>query len=351
MSISDKKLEIELSSTQRVIQGITGYSVIMFRPPFLSINEGSNELPTKETFDKILKIQDLGYTVVGSSIDPQDWNGKSAEEIFKETTKNIRNSQIILLHDSGGDRTPTIEALPKIIEWLKANGYSIVPVSELVGMERSAVMPLVQETEESITPLYLYGSSFNAAFIKTVKIFLSLLIVIGLFRLAIPLFFSLKQKRKSKHRSFQDSYQPFVSILIAAYNEEKVIGKTIHSIMNSHYPQFELIIVTLDADKVIVEDTIFMIIRHFIDPNVGAVSGNVKIGNRKNLLTWWQHIEYVTGFNLEKRAFDELDSITVVPGAIGAWKKSAIKVGLFEEDTLAEDTDVTMKLLRKGYKN
>ena len=150
MSISDKKLEIELSSTQRVIQGITGYSVIMFRPPFLSINEGSNELPTKETFDKILKIQDLGYTVVGSSIDPQDWNGKSAEEIFKETTKNIRNSQIILLHDSGGDRTPTIEALPKIIEWLKANGYSIVPVSELVGMERSAVMPLVQETEESI---------------------------------------------------------------------------------------------------------------------------------------------------------------------------------------------------------
>ena len=121
--------------------------------------------------------------------------------------------------------------------------------------------------------------------------------------------------------------------------------------MNSHYPQFELIIVTLDADKVIVEDTIFMIIRHFIDPNVGAVSGNVKIGNRKNLLTWWQHIEYVTGFNLEKRAFDELDSITVVPGAIGAWKKSAIKVGLFEEDTLAEDTDVTMKLLRKGYKN
>ena len=267
-------------------------------------------------------------------------------------------------------------------------------------MERSTVMPPVQETEGSITPLYLFGSSFNATLIKTVKIFLSLLIVIGLFRLALLLFFSLKQKRKSKHRSFQDSYQPFVSILITAYNEEKVIGKTIHSIMKSRYPQFELIIVddgstdqtanivemecnkysnirllrkenggkasalnlgiqnasagiivTLDADTIIVEDTISMMIRHFIDPNVGAVAGNVKIGNRKNLLTWWQHIEYVTGFNLEKRAFDELDSITVVPGAIGAWKKSAIKeVGLFEEDTLAEDTDVTMKLLRKGYK-
>ena len=111
------------------------------------------------------------------------------------------------------------------------------------------------------------------------------------------------------------------------------------------------IIVTLDADTVITEDTISKIIRHFEDPIVGAVSGNVKIGNRKNLLTWWQHIEYVTGYNLEKRAFDQLDSITVVPGAIGAWRKSAmLEVGLFEEDTLAEDTDATMKLLRKGYR-
>ena len=108
---------------------------------------------------------------------------------------------------------------------------------------------------------------------------------------------------------------------------------------------------TLDADTLIAEHTIAMIIRHLEDPKVGAVSGNVKIGNTKNLLTWWQHIEYVTGYNLEKRAFDELDSITVVPGAIGAWRKSALlEVDLFEEDTLAEDTDVTIKLLRHGYK-
>lgn len=400
MSISEKQLEIELNSTQRVIQGITGHSVIMFRPPFLSINEGPHELPTKKVLDQILRIQDFGYTVVSSTIDPQDWSGKSAEEIVKESTENIENGHIILLHDSGGDRTPTIEALPKIIEWLKANGYSIVPVTELVGMERSVVMPSVEKTEESIAPLYLYGSSFNAAVVKSIKIFLFLLIVIGLLRLAMLIFFSLKHKRKSKNRSFQDSYQPFVSVLIAAYNEEKVIGKTIHSIMKSRYPQFELIIVddgskdqtsniveaecnkypnirlfrkenggkasalnlgiqnasaeiivTLDADTVITEDTISMIIRHFIDPSVGAVAGNVKIGNRKNLLTWWQHIEYVTGFNLEKRAFDELDSITVVPGAIGAWRKSALmEIDLFEEDTLAEDTDATMKILRKGYK-
>ena len=79
-----------------------------------------DEPPRKEVFDRILKIQDLGYTVVQSTIDPQDWSGKSAEDIFKEATTDVQNGHIILLHDSGGDRTPTIEALPKIIEVVKS---------------------------------------------------------------------------------------------------------------------------------------------------------------------------------------------------------------------------------------
>ena len=87
------------------------------------------------------------------------------------------------------------------------------------------------------------------------------------------------------------------------------------------------------------------------DEKVAAVAGNVKIGNVRNIMTMWQHVEYVTGPNLEKRAFDELNCITVVPGAIGAWRKSAIaEIGYFEDDTLAEDTDVTLKLLRKGHR-
>lgn len=399
-SLSDAELEFELNSTQRVIQGITGHSAVMFRPPFLAINELPGELPTEDVLKRFLKIQELGYTVVSATVDPQDWSGKTADEIFNDTINRVQNGRTILLHDSGGDRTPTLEALPRIIEWLKTNDYSIVPVSELVELERNEVMPKVQETEKSIVPLYLYGSSFNSALIKSAKVFLSGLIAIGLFRLAILVFFSYKQKKKSEQLVFEDSTLPLVTVLIAAYNEEEVIGKTIQSIMNSNYSNFEIvivddgstdqtasiveievdkypnihlikkdnggkatalnlgiqraaaeIIVTLDADTLIVEDTISLIIRHFNDPNVGAVSGNVKIGNRKNILTWWQHIEYVTGYNLEKRAFDELDSITVVPGAIGAWRKSALNaVDLFEEDTLAEDTDVTMKLLRKGYK-
>lgn len=399
MSMSKQELEFELNSTQRVIQGITGHSALMFRPPFLLMNDEPDELPTPNVYERFLDIQDMGYTVVSSSIDPQDWSGKTAEQIVSDTTKNVENGRILLLHDSGGDRNPTLEALPQIIEWLQNNGYEIVPVSELVGIERAAAMPPVQAAEEAMVPLYSYGSSFTAVLYRTLKHFLTLLIAIGIGRLAVLLFFSFKQKRRSEQEVLDDSYQPFVSVLIAAYNEETVINNTIQSILKSRYPQFELliiddgstdrtadiveeeskkhahvrlfkkenggkssalnigfheaqaeIIVTLDADTLIAEDTLSKIVKYFTDPKVGAVSGNVKIGNRKNLLTWWQHIEYVTGYNLEKRAFDELDSITVVPGAIGAWRKSAlIEVDLFEEDTLAEDTDATMKLLRKGY--
>ena len=138
---------------------------------------------------------------------------------------------------------PTIEALPKIIGWLQDEGYSIVPSRELVGKNRSEVMPSVKALEGSITPFYFFGSSISALLIYGSTILLYSLIVIGFIRLVVLVYYSLKQKRTSKHRIYDDSYHPFVSILIAAYNEEKVIRQTIQSIMNNHYPHFELIIV------------------------------------------------------------------------------------------------------------
>ncbi|MFL6557270.1 MAG: glycosyltransferase family 2 protein, partial [Bacillus sp. (in: firmicutes)] len=111
------------------------------------------------------------------------------------------------------------------------------------------------------------------------------------------------------------------------------------------------IVVALDADTLIAENAISLLVNHFKNENVAAVSGNVKVGNKGNLLTNWQHIEYVTGFNLERRAFAALNCITVVPGAIGAWKKTAVEeAGYFQEDTLAEDTDITLTLLCNGKK-
>jgi len=85
------------------------------------------------------------------------------------------------------------------------------------------------------------------------------------------------------------------------------------------------IVVTIDADTEIEPDAIGKLIRHFSDPKVGAVAGNVKVGNRSRWLTRWQALEYITSQNMEKRAFDLLNCITVVPGALGAWRKKAIE--------------------------
>lgn len=395
---STREFDFELNSTQRIIQGITGRSTVLFRPPFLSTNDEGSNVPAKETMEKISHAQDLDYMLMGSLIDPRDWEGdKTSDQIVQEVTKRAEDGNIILLHDAGGDRTETIEALPRIIEWLEEEGYEIVPSAELIGMSRDEVMPEVSETEAAISPFFSRGSITVSSITEGVTYFIYGLIAVGLLRLIVLIYFSWKQKRRKK--VFNESYQPLVSVLIAAYNEETVIAKTIHSILKSRYPNLDIVVVddgskdgtsrvmeeefgsysnvrlikksnggkssalnlgfkdvygeitvTLDADTTIDKNTITNLIRHFSDERVGAVSGNVKIGNRKNLLTWWQHIEYVTGFNLEKRAFDELECITVVPGAVGAWRNSALQeVNYFEDDTLAEDTDITLKLLRKGY--
>jgi cellulose synthase/poly-beta-1,6-N-acetylglucosamine synthase-like glycosyltransferase len=111
------------------------------------------------------------------------------------------------------------------------------------------------------------------------------------------------------------------------------------------------IVVVLDADTIISGDAVSLMVRHFADPNIAAVSGNVKVGNVRNIWTMWQHVEYVTGLNLERRAFDALNCITVVPGAIGAWRKELVaKAGYYKEDTLAEDADITLTFLQQGYK-
>ena len=110
------------------------------------------------------------------------------------------------------------------------------------------------------------------------------------------------------------------------------------------------VIVALDADTVFAPDTISKLVRHFGDPKVGAVSGNVKVGNRNNAWTIWQAIEYITSQNFDRRAFDLLNCITVVPGAVGAWRRDAIVLaGLYSSQTLAEDTDLTFKVRKLGY--
>lgn len=392
---SDLKLQMEMNATQRLIQQITGHSATLFRPPYTTDADYSLKdlLP-------IIKTQEMGYTMVGSLIDTRDWETRSSDVIVKRVVQSLTDGNIILLHDSGGDRTATIAALPKIIDTLKKRGYQFVPAIQLAGKNISDAMPAVPENSNSYMVVYKITDFLVIIFTKFCILFFTVGIGFGILRMLFLLFFSYRHKRKQHKQKKTDHFKPSVSVVIPAYNEGKVIEKTIHSILQSDYPDFEIlvvddgstdhtasviqktfghdfrvrlvsktnggkasainqgffksngeIIIILDADTSVARNTISLLINHFTDERVAAVSGNVRIGNMRNLLTLWQHIEYVTGFNLEKRAFHELNCITVVPGAIGAWRKSLVSdAGYFKDDTLAEDTDITLKLLRQGYR-
>ncbi|HXJ15929.1 MAG TPA: glycosyltransferase, partial [Candidatus Polarisedimenticolia bacterium] len=195
-------------------------------------------------------------------------------------------------------------------------------------------------------------------------------------------------------------YKPKVSVLIPAYNEEAVIAETVRAALASDYPKLEIlvvddgsadrtaeivrqsfgrdsrvrlltqqnsgkpsalnhalseatgdIVVSIDADTVVDPEAVPRLVRHFADPRVGAVAGNVKVMNRNRWITRWQALEYITSQNLEKRAFDLLNCIPVVPGAAGAWRAELLRShGGFSGDTVAEDTDLTMTIRRHGSK-
>ncbi|MER5686405.1 glycosyltransferase [Streptomyces sp. NPDC002205] len=111
------------------------------------------------------------------------------------------------------------------------------------------------------------------------------------------------------------------------------------------------IVVMIDGDTVFEPEAIRNLIQPLADPRVGAVSGNTKVGNRRGILGRWQHLEYVIGFNLDRRMFDVMECMPTVPGAIGAFRREALMgVGGVSEDTLAEDTDLTMALCRAGWR-
>ena len=199
-------------------------------------------------------------------------------------------------------------------------------------------------------------------------------------------------------RASRAPYQGLVSVVIPAHNEEKVIQRTLDSVVNSDYPALEIIVVddgssdgtaaavarypddgvrliqqaqsgkaaaltngfnaangeivvSVDADTIFTPATISALAAPFNDPTVGAVCGNPKVGNRVNLLTRMQSLEYQLSINLDRRGYALINCIPVVPGAVGAWRRSAIEAaGGFPGETLTEDMDATICVSRAGYR-
>jgi cellulose synthase/poly-beta-1,6-N-acetylglucosamine synthase-like glycosyltransferase/peptidoglycan/xylan/chitin deacetylase (PgdA/CDA1 family)/spore germination protein YaaH len=398
--------ELELNATQRLIESLIGRSTVLFRPPYF----GDAEADKPQDVEPAIAAQKMGYLMVGVRIDPDDWKlPVTADQIIDRTvqraldTNSETRGQVILLHDSGGDRSATIEALPRLIHELRARGFHFVPVSDLGGFSRDQVMPPIPNSERVFTRADSVAFFFLSTGGWTLQWVFLIGILLGLGRLLFVGSLAFAQWLRSRRRQRLNAginYAPFVSVIVPAFNEELVIESTIRSLLASDYKSYEIIVVddgsadntskvvsekfsgdnriklytvanagkaealntgmrhargaiiiALDADTLFSPQTIGALAHRFYDPQMGAIAGNAKVGNRINIVTRWQALEYITSQNMDRRAFASLNCITVVPGAVGAWRRDLLdEAGGFSSDTLAEDQDLTLRIRRLGYK-
>ena len=399
--LSPTQIRWELNLTERLIESVVGAKPLMFRPPY-----GIDHQPEfAEEVSHLPTAQEMGYIIIGQKVDPHDWSQLSpgvplpAATIVENALREAPEGNILLLHDGGGDRSQTVLALPQLIDSLRAEGYEFVPVPELIGKTRAQVMlPLSpQEQFEARADGFIFGIYHWFWVAITTTFILGIILVSG--RTLIIGILAFIEKLRPDRPEIRGPL-PAVTVLIPAHNEESVIVQTVSSVLESDYldlyiivvddgsadrtgelldahfsrePRVRIIhqvnrgkaaalnvamsqaeteiVVTIDADTEIEPDAIRKLVRHFVDPTIGAVAGNVKVGNRSRWLTRWQALEYITSQNMEKRAFDLLNCITVVPGALGAWRKRAIEAaGGITADTVAEDADLTIAIRRLGWR-
>jgi cellulose synthase/poly-beta-1,6-N-acetylglucosamine synthase-like glycosyltransferase/peptidoglycan/xylan/chitin deacetylase (PgdA/CDA1 family)/spore germination protein YaaH len=401
-TISLDRVVLELNATRKLIESITGRSTILFRPPF-------NADAEPQTLAEVIPVAESrrqSYITIGESIDPWDWQpGVTADSIIARTIRQKDNGSMILLHDAGGDtREETVKALPEIIHYFKSHGYKFTTIADVLGKTKADLMPPIKNDPNSgiLGPMYdVFVHGYFYINWILIYVFLSA-IFLAIGRIVLIGILAVRQhgenKKMIKLRG-DDIPLPPVSIIVPAYNEEVNAVATIQSLLKTEYPSFEIIfvddgskdktfevvtaayadnplvkiltkpnggkasalnfgithaqsdfVVCIDADTQLKTDAIYHLMTYFTDDEIGAVAGTVKVGNETNIITRWQSIEYITAQNMDRRAFDLINSITVVPGAIGAFRKSAIfKAGGFTYDTLAEDCDLTMRILKQGY--
>jgi poly-beta-1,6 N-acetyl-D-glucosamine synthase len=413
--VSHKRAVLEIESTRLLIECITGHSTIMFRAPY----NADFEPQKPEELIPVAIARTLNYLDIGESIDPLDWEpGTPADSIVarvirrkEEMTAQDLSGNIILLHDAGGDsRAETVKALPLIIKYFKEKGYTFTTVADLLGKKKDDLMPEVPkgsgyyllQVNYYMAEIGYWGSHILFS-LFLVFIALSIARILFLAVIATKEFYTEKKLAIKPFWLPDGTNAPLVSIIVPAFNEEINAVSSVNSLLQTNYPNFEIIfvddgskdstylkvqhafenhpkikvltkpnggkasalnygishstaefVICIDADTKLQQDAVSKLMMHFNpskkDKEVGAVAGNVKVGNEVNLLTRWQSIEYISSQNFDRKAFSYLNAITVVPGAIGAFRKQAIEdAGGFTTDTLAEDCDLTIRILRCNY--
>lgn len=404
--VSPERALLELKLTRLLIECVTGHSTILFRAPY----NADSEPTTPEEIIPVALARQQNYLDIGENIDPEDWQpGIKADEIVTRVMAGLRQQRgnIILLHDAGGEtRAETVKALKILIPTLQKQGYHFTNLASILHKSKNELMPEVPKTRSYyimqlnlVLATAIYGISHFLVALFTI------FIILGLIRLILMMYWALKERKKEKKLGrfpVLDSY-PEVSIIVPAYNEEVNIVSSLNNLLKQNYPNFNIImvddgskdstyekakkefpdhpqlkiftktnggkatalnfgiaqtdaeyVVCIDADTQLQQDAVKYLIARFLNSSpeekIAAVAGNVKVGNKVNWLTRWQSIEYITSQNFDRLAYANINAVTVIPGAIGAFKKSVIKeTGGYSSDTLAEDCDLTVKILKAGY--
>jgi peptidoglycan-N-acetylglucosamine deacetylase len=396
--VSTELLKLELNATQRLFEATLGIQTMLFRPPYARDLE-------PQTIDgvEVLRLAGgLGYLTIGMGIDPKDWYRPRATQIVSKTVEAAErgDGNVVLLHDAGGIRDATMEALPEIIDRLRSKGFSFVTIHELLGLSREDVMPAVDEPDSWIVRSNHASFMLYSGMNSLIVLLFGAGITLGTLRLLWVCSFAILHARRERLRWDEKWLPASVVVVIPAFNEEKVICSAIRALLASRLWKFSIIVVddgstdrtadivrktfadtsrvrvlikpnegkwaalnygiartaaeivvTLDADTLFEPDALPLLLRHFADPSVAAVAGNATVGNRINTITRFQALEYVTNQNLDRRALEIVNGIPVVPGSIGAWRRTALlAIGGFQPDTLAEDADATIRLERENWR-
>jgi cellulose synthase/poly-beta-1,6-N-acetylglucosamine synthase-like glycosyltransferase/peptidoglycan/xylan/chitin deacetylase (PgdA/CDA1 family) len=390
---SKKRIDWELSQNQLALAGAAGIRTSLFRPPYSSFADAMDD----RSWPVTEYIGTRGYITVVNNTDSEDWQKPGVRQIIRNATPKSGKGAVVLMHDSGGDRHQTVQALDRFLPEMKDKGYAFDNLTEALDAPTAHTAVAGPELWKGKAWIFLVQASEHITDVLVVGLSIIGSLVIG--RFVLMLLLSGIHARRVRRKDFRwgaPVTQP-VSVLVPAYNEAKCIENTVRSLMASEHPIEVLviddgssdgtariveamglpnvrvvrqlnagkpaalnrglanarhdIIVMMDGDTVFEPSTVRELVQPFGDPRVGAVAGNAKVGNRDSLIGAWQHIEYVMGFNLDRRMYDVLRCMPTIPGAVGAFRRSALeRVGGMSDDTLAEDTDITMAMHRDGWR-
>jgi cellulose synthase/poly-beta-1,6-N-acetylglucosamine synthase-like glycosyltransferase/peptidoglycan/xylan/chitin deacetylase (PgdA/CDA1 family) len=388
------RLSLQLGLTENAVAGATGVRPRLFRPPY----SATPDAVTTAEAGGLRRVAERGYVVVLSDLDTRDWSRPGADAIVRAATAASSAGGFVLMHDGGGDRSQTLAALRRIVPELRGRGFEFMTASQLAGIDRTASEPAASTWERGRGRLLLTTLGVADRVTDVLTLMLVPIALLALLRMVALFAFARRHARIVRSAGPGEPFLPPVSIVVPAFNEAAGIERAARSLDASDYPDFEVIvvddgsedgtgglvealelehvrvlrqanagkpaalnrgveaarsdvIVTVDGDTVFEPDTLSELVQPFRDPDVGAVAGNTKVGNRGGLLGRWQHIEYVMGFNLDRRLYDLLRCMPTVPGAIGAFRREALAdIGGVSDATLAEDTDITIGIGRAGWR-